>query len=248
VVTLIFLLVGFLTTLTGYVGCFTVVQNTTHPSDTYIWLGAEAMLALVRLVAWALNPAWDDSDGLRFTFRSSRSQSLPATKVSGPHPPKAFTLISERRFWETLAAHSGVIDISDVTRIPGFRHWYAWTKTGEDAEILSIILEEEVVGGRTVLCTMNGEQDLEFHHADLSTSTNFLLTADRTGRLKQDHALMKATSSFKMDVFEHYRFILGAKARSPGHFTSQESDGDGVVSLRPESLAIQASWTLSHSV
>jgi hypothetical protein len=33
------LLLGFLLTIVGYVGCFTIVQNSLTPSDTYIWLG-----------------------------------------------------------------------------------------------------------------------------------------------------------------------------------------------------------------
>jgi hypothetical protein len=40
------LLLGFAMTLVGYVGCFTIVQGSSSPLDTYIWLGSEAGLAL----------------------------------------------------------------------------------------------------------------------------------------------------------------------------------------------------------
>jgi hypothetical protein len=157
-------------------------------------------------VVWALNPTWDDSDCVGLTFDYAKPQ-LQATVVSGPDPPGRFTPISERRFRETLTTYSGVIDIREITRITGFCRWYAWTK-GEDAEVLSIVLEEEMVDGRTVLCMINNDLEIHHDHADISISTNFLLDAERTGRLKEDYALMKASSSFNMDVFGHYRLSL----------------------------------------
>ncbi|KAJ7664274.1 hypothetical protein B0H17DRAFT_1184714 [Mycena rosella] len=55
--------VGFILTIAGYIGCFTIVQNSSTSSDTYIWLGVEVALAVIRIITWALNTPWDDSDG-----------------------------------------------------------------------------------------------------------------------------------------------------------------------------------------
>ncbi|KAJ7481848.1 hypothetical protein FB451DRAFT_1556037 [Mycena latifolia] len=62
------LFIGIGSTAVGYLGCFTVVQNS-RPVDTYIWLGVEGALALVRVYIWGLNPSWDEKTGLRLDLR-----------------------------------------------------------------------------------------------------------------------------------------------------------------------------------
>ncbi|KAF7377249.1 hypothetical protein MSAN_00145200 [Mycena sanguinolenta] len=219
----IFLLTGFLMTLVGYVGCFTIVQNSPNSRDTYIWLGAEALLAFIRLLVWAVNPPWDDPDGVHLIVDCSNRQSLAAE--SDENPLDIFKPMSSHRFWETLAAYSGVANIDDISGIRGFRPSYSWTKHEKD-EILSIILEEDRSGGQIVLCTMNAE-NLEFYHAELSSADGISVTARKKEKLDDHDSLMKSPN-FVMDVFEQYRSILELKCR-----------------VSPSS-AIQASWALSH--
>ncbi|KAJ7432860.1 hypothetical protein FB451DRAFT_1476896 [Mycena latifolia] len=59
----VLLFLGIGSTAVGYLGCFTVVQNS-HAGDTYIWLGIEIALALLRIYIWGLNPSWDEQTGL----------------------------------------------------------------------------------------------------------------------------------------------------------------------------------------
>ncbi|KAJ7466986.1 hypothetical protein FB451DRAFT_403061 [Mycena latifolia] len=53
--------IGF--TGVGYLGCFTIVQRAS-PTNTYIWLGIEVALALLRICIWGLNPQWDEKTGV----------------------------------------------------------------------------------------------------------------------------------------------------------------------------------------
>jgi hypothetical protein len=224
-VMLISLLLGFGMTLVGYVGCFTIVQSTSAPSDTYIWLGAEAALALIRLSVWAWNPLWDESDGVCLMLDCSNPPILSATSEKPDDPAETFQIVGDQKFWETLIAYSGPVDLDGMKRVRGFRHWYSWTRRGNGSEILCIVLQEDRIDGWTILCTMNSSQDLEFHHAKIITDWN-AVTAVRKVSLEDDHALMKAPSEFKMDVWEHYGSIMWTKNRS--------------------SARIQISWTLSQ--
>lgn len=227
VVMQILLLMGFIMALVGYVGCFTIVQNAPNSTDTYIWLGAEAVLAFVRLLVWAANPSWDDSDGVLLIMDCSNRESLPVVE-SDKDLPHTFEVMSGRTFWETLEAYCGAVNIEDIRSVRGFRSWYSWIKKSDEAEMLSIILREEGTGGYTVMCTMKAPPDLQFHNAELTSDDGITITAKQTKRLDKNHPLMKS-SEFRMVVFEHYISILALK-----HRVSRSS-------------ATQASWALSHS-
>ncbi|KAJ7859598.1 hypothetical protein B0H14DRAFT_3628869 [Mycena olivaceomarginata] len=218
------LLLGFLMTLVGYVGCFTIVQNSSVPSDTYIWLGAEAVLAAIRLLTWASNPSWDDSDGLWLKVHPRKSKPLQHTLGTDENPPGTFKIIHETRFWEALTAYAGPVNINEMRKIHGFRHWYSWIrrKTAQGStEMLYIILE----GKHTVLCRMREDtQDIEFHRADLTINPGHAMQLET---LEEDHELLKWPSEFRISVFEHYNFILSSKG------------GDCVP--------IRVSWPLSES-
>jgi hypothetical protein len=57
------LFLGIASTAVGYLGCFTVVQRET-PTNTYIWLGVEITLAILRICIWGSNPRWDEHTGV----------------------------------------------------------------------------------------------------------------------------------------------------------------------------------------
>jgi hypothetical protein len=230
------LLLGFVMTLVGYVGCFTIVQGSS-PLDTYIWLGIEAVLALIRLLTWAWNLSWDESDGVCLILKCSRTPPVDATLETAENPVQTFKIVTDDKFWETQTAYAGPVNAEEMKRIPGFRHWYSQTRN-----IPSIVLREERMGGmggmvgmgemsrmggQTVLCTMNSDKDLNFYHAEINVDASYAVTATRKAPLEEDHTLMKWPSEFKIDVFfEHYSYISGTK---PSGFDR-----------------VKASWPLSH--
>ncbi|KAJ7083797.1 hypothetical protein C8R44DRAFT_991958 [Mycena epipterygia] len=167
------LLFGFLMTIIGYIGCFTIVQNSSTPSDTYIWLALELALALIRLLTWALNPPWDDSDGVRLRLDPQKTRSLHDTfgiDENTAEPVKIKIIRDTGFFWEVLTAYSGPVNLDalEVKRIHGVQHSYSWIRReagSGSTDILCIILER-VFGEDTVMCWINHNQDdLEFHRA-----------------------------------------------------------------------------------
>ena len=66
---LLFLLfISLLASVVGYVGCFSIVQNSASTSGPLSWLCLEAGLSLFRLVIWAWNPKCDDAPPFEISF------------------------------------------------------------------------------------------------------------------------------------------------------------------------------------
>ncbi|KAJ7649085.1 hypothetical protein DFH06DRAFT_1135337 [Mycena polygramma] len=220
------LLCGLLMTIVGYIGCFTIVQNSSTPSDTYIWLALETTLALIRLLIWALNPPWDDLDGLWLTVDCEKTTPLHETLGIDGNPggdeilgtddrlPQIFKIVPETRFWEALTLYSGPVNINEMERVYGFRHSYSLVVHKTGPETLCIILEEETTAREpwTIMCMMNEDHDLEFHVADIVSMRG---RAVKVQLLGADHPLMKAPSEFRTNVFKHYKFILSKKSSEP---------------------------------
>ncbi|KAJ7461219.1 hypothetical protein FB451DRAFT_490690 [Mycena latifolia] len=205
------LLLGFLMSIVGYVGCFTIVQNSLTPSDTYIWLGLEATLAMIRLFIWASNPPWDDSDGILLKLTPNKNVPLPAAKpisvlVKENWVP-SFKIVDHTQFWEGLTLFSGPVNIDGMKNIDGPQYWYSWIpQDTKDVEILCIILQHN---RETILCMMNNNHDMMFYHADIISNPGYAM---QMGKIQEDHVLMKDSSEFKINVFEYYNFIMSSKS------------------------------------
>ncbi|KAJ7731744.1 hypothetical protein B0H16DRAFT_1468916 [Mycena metata] len=205
------LLCGSLMTIVGYIGCFTIVQNSADATDTYIWLGAEAALALLRLLVWALNPPWDDSDGVWLILDCAKDNKCSLQDRLGTTQdeaePETFKVVSEGVFLEALTAHSGPVDINAIPRITGFRRSYSWitrVKTASRTEdALFLILNLENRPG-TTLCTVDHSQVMQFYYADNISAG---LAVAKRGLLDENHPLMKAPSQFILEVFDLYHFV-----------------------------------------
>jgi hypothetical protein len=219
------LLLGFLMTTIGYIGCFTIVQGSSVPSDTYIWLGAEATLALLRLLVWGFNPSWDDSDGVYLA--PIKLSPLPAVTptwvvINGKRFPM-FRIMSETSFWQAMSAFSGPVDVH-AGYARGSQRWYSWIKgEGIKIQLICIIVE----GQEAVLCRLDDTQNMKFYHADLHFNPGHVIQKEE---LQKGHELMKEETNFKLDVFTHYHFVISTKDRP-----------------RARVSPIKTSWPLSES-
>ncbi|KAF7351899.1 hypothetical protein MVEN_01151600 [Mycena venus] len=220
------LLLGFVMTIVGYIGCFTIVQSSSVPSDTYIWLGTEAALAFLRLLIWGLNPSWDDSDGICLAPTGGIAP-LPAVTptwvVTDNKRWTMYKIISETEFWQALTAYSGPIDI-DRGRFRGSERWYSWIETEKAGLQLVCVIAE---GQDTVLCWLDDKQEMKFYHADINFNPGHVV---RKEELKKDHELLKVETNFKLDILRHFHFVISTKDRVRG-------------TVGP----IKASWPLSDS-
>ncbi|KAG7096398.1 hypothetical protein E1B28_003841 [Marasmius oreades] len=73
----VMIIIGMGMVVAGYIGCFNLVGSVDIVSGPYVWVGLESLLSLVRISLWGLNPAWDESTGLRLSLRLI-SKDMPA--------------------------------------------------------------------------------------------------------------------------------------------------------------------------
>ena len=71
------LLIGLVASVVGYVGCFSVVQNSTSTYGPVSWLCLEAGLSLIRLGVWAWNPTSDDAPPLEIILELDEYENKP---------------------------------------------------------------------------------------------------------------------------------------------------------------------------
>ncbi|KAJ7046248.1 hypothetical protein C8F04DRAFT_1323132 [Mycena alexandri] len=110
------LFVGIGATAVGYLGCFTVVQNA-PASSTYMWLGIEVALALLRIYIWGLNPSWDEATGLTLELQLPNDFEQ-APKITTPHHLQnrilssraAFVILTDSEFLEYISPYTGPVE------------------------------------------------------------------------------------------------------------------------------------------
>ncbi|KAF5343865.1 hypothetical protein D9758_015882 [Tetrapyrgos nigripes] len=73
----ILLFFGVVGSVAGYVGCFTVVQNSSKPQATISWLLLEAGLSIIRIFLWGVNPGYDDAPPFSLSIKLSDNPPLP---------------------------------------------------------------------------------------------------------------------------------------------------------------------------
>ena len=74
---LYFLLIGLVVSVVGYIGCFSVVQNSTSTIGPVSWLSLEAGLSVMRLAIWAWNPTGDEAPPLQIMLELDRYEHNP---------------------------------------------------------------------------------------------------------------------------------------------------------------------------
>ncbi|KAJ7881306.1 hypothetical protein B0H14DRAFT_1514198 [Mycena olivaceomarginata] len=111
----------------GYIGCFTTVQNSL-PDNTYIWLGVEVILALLRIYIWGLNPLWDEQTGLSLELQLLADTDLAPTvttaqdyrqRILGVNAYEQnirgarndpFVILTDRQFLEYISPYTGPVE------------------------------------------------------------------------------------------------------------------------------------------
>ena len=83
------LLIGLLASVVGYVGCFSIVQNSASTFGPVSWLCLEAGLSVVRLAIWASNPKSDDAPPLEINLELDKYEPLPTCNKGNFRKPFA---------------------------------------------------------------------------------------------------------------------------------------------------------------
>ncbi|KAJ7020513.1 hypothetical protein C8F04DRAFT_1403585 [Mycena alexandri] len=113
------LFIGIGATAVGYLGCFTIVQNA-PASSTYMWLGIEVALALLRIYIWGLNPRWDEATGLTLELqlpddfeqapRITTAQDLQKDILPSVYYKQTpFVILTDSEFLEYISLYTGPV-------------------------------------------------------------------------------------------------------------------------------------------
>ena len=109
---LILLLAGVLSTVVGYVGCFSVVQNAKSRTGPLSWLCLEAGLSIIRIVLWGLNPKGYDAPPLELKLRLDHGAILPTCNVDNTRimQQKFLPLTRSSQFLNMVTSFAGLIE------------------------------------------------------------------------------------------------------------------------------------------
>ena len=106
------LFIGLVASIVGYVGCFSVVQNSTSTFGPVSWLCLEAGLSLMRLGIWAWNPTSDDAPPLEITLELDEHKPLPTCNEDNEEFLfyKVLPLTRARDFLKIITSFAGLIE------------------------------------------------------------------------------------------------------------------------------------------
>jgi hypothetical protein len=107
------LLIGLVASVAGYVGCFSVVQNSTSTFGPLSWLCLESGLSVMRLAIWAWNPGWDDAPPLEITLELDKYEHKPFPCNKDNEEilqNKVLPLTRARDFLKIITSFAGLIE------------------------------------------------------------------------------------------------------------------------------------------
>jgi hypothetical protein len=111
------LLIGLLASLVGYVGCFSVVQNSETTIGPVSWLSLEVGLSVMRLAIWAWNPARDDAPSLEIILELNKFEHNPLPTCNKDNDEilqsKVLPLTRSRDFLKIITSFAGLIETFD---------------------------------------------------------------------------------------------------------------------------------------
>ena len=105
------LFIGLLASVVGYVGCFSIVQNSASTFGPVSWLFLEAGLSVVRLAIWAWNPTRDAAPPLEIIFELDKYEPLPTCNKDNKEilEYKVLPLTRARDFLKSITSFIGLI-------------------------------------------------------------------------------------------------------------------------------------------
>ena len=111
---LFLLLIGLVASVVGYVGCFSVVQNSTSTFGPVSWLCLEAGLSVMQLAIWAWNPTRDDAPPLEIILELDKYEHSPFPTCNKNSEEifrsTVLPLIRARDFLNMITSFTGLIE------------------------------------------------------------------------------------------------------------------------------------------
>ena len=254
---LFFLLIGLLASVVGYVGCFSVVQNSTSTAGPVSWFCLEAGLSVLRLCIWAWNPPGDDAPPLEIILELDKYEHNPLPTCNKDNEEilrfKVLPLTRARDFLKIITSFAGLIepfsnpDLSlyyTLTRKRPSKKSVLWGNRDNEPENV----EKHKLGERTLYVTVfdHKERTTRVYTRDNEEDT-FYSTKSDAPLVDVGHFLLEVEIDSKIDLKgdpvssdknnldslqKHYRSILE-------HIQYRLGTGDVT-----QPYAIENSWTM----
>ncbi|KAF5368794.1 hypothetical protein D9757_012277 [Collybiopsis confluens] len=105
---IVLLVLGVASTGVSYIGCFTLVQQT-KTLNTFLWLGLETFLSILRVVIWVWNPSWDEVTGIRaiVLFGSGQRELISALTSARGDVQRDIFMPRDDSFLQTMCVYRG---------------------------------------------------------------------------------------------------------------------------------------------
>ena len=253
---LLFLLfIGLLASVVGYVGCFSIVQNSASSYGPVSWLCLEVGLSVVRLAIWASNPKSDDAPPLEIGFELDKHEPLPTCNKFNEEifHFKVLPLTRARDFLKSITSFVGLIkpfsipDLSlyytltrkrvhkdnDLWLTPYYEPWDAETqKLGERTLYITVFDHKERT---TRVYTRDGEVETIYSTKSDAPHVNvghFLLEVELDAEINSKGDPVCSDGNNMESLREHHRSILE-------HIQDRLGAGDVT-----KTYAIANSWTM----
>ena len=111
---LVLLLIGLVASIVGYVGCFSVVQNSISTTGPVSWLCLEAGLSVIRLLIWAWNPTRDNAPPLELILQLDKYEHKPFPTCNKDNEEilryKVLPLTRAQDFLKVITSFAGLIE------------------------------------------------------------------------------------------------------------------------------------------
>ena len=107
------LLFGLVASVVGYVGCFSIVQNSETTLGPLSWLCLEVGLSIIRLAIWGWNPTKDDAPPLEIILELDKYKPLPTCNKDNEEilEYKILPLTRSQDFLKIITSFAGLIEL-----------------------------------------------------------------------------------------------------------------------------------------
>ena len=137
------LFIGLAASVVGYVGCFSVVQNSTSTLGPISWLCLEGGLSIVRLAIWAWNPTRDDAPPLEIILELDKYEHNPLPTCNKYNEEilqyKVLPLTRSRAFLRIITSFAELIEPFNN---PDLSFYYTLTRKRPSKEGVSADIEK----------------------------------------------------------------------------------------------------------
>ena len=246
---LFLLLIGLVASVVGYVGCFSVVQNSTSTTGPVSWLSLEAGLSVIRLLIWAWNPTRDNAPPLEIILELDKYEHNPLPTCNKDNEEilrsKVLPLTRARDFLKIITSFVGLIEPFGNTDLSLY---YTLTRKRPSKQSVPDNEEQHILGERTLYITVfdHKERTTRVYTRDNEEDTfystksdapfvdvgHFVLEVEIDGKfdpkgdpVSNDSDNLDSLRKHHRSILEHIQYRLGA-----GNVT--------------QPYAIENSWTL----